>query len=174
MQPCIAGLSSQVRTCCMVAAIYDLKVDYFQQRIALYLCRNPGCELVGCRLMGFFDRSLQYLIYKGPPSGDPYRAGCCATKAPARPLRARSGRDDLDRNAQLAYHFADYRDLLEVLLAEIGFGRFHQIEKPTHDLCHAVEVAGSGRTSITLSIMPKSNVRVSGSGYTSSTEGMKT
>ena len=43
--------------------IYDLKVDYFQQRIALYLCRNPGCELVGCRLMGFFDCSLQYLIY---------------------------------------------------------------------------------------------------------------
>lgn len=82
--------------------------------------------------------------------------------------------DDLDRNAQLAYHFADYRDLLKVLLAEIGFGRFHQIEKPTHDLCHAVEVPGRVAPSITLSIMPKSNVRVSGSGYTSSTEGMKT
>lgn len=82
--------------------------------------------------------------------------------------------DDLDRNAQLAYHFADYRDLLKVLLAEIGFGRFHQIEKPTHDLCHAVEVAGSGRTLHHFVDHAKSNVRVSGSGYTSSTEGMKT
>ena len=127
--------------------IYDLKVDYFQQRIALYLCRNPGCELVGCRLMGFFDRSLQYLIYiRGRrPVIRIEQSVARRKRQPVLSAHDRAG-DDLDRNAQLAYHFADYRDLLEVLLAEIGFGRFHQIEKPTHDLCHAVEVAGSGRT----------------------------
>ena len=97
--------------------------------------------------MGFFDRSLQYLIYiRGRrPVIRIEQSVARRKRQPVLSAHDRAG-DDLDRNAQLAYHFADYRDLLEVLLAEIGFGRFHQIEKPTHDLCHAVEVAGSGRT----------------------------
>ncbi len=49
--------------------------------------------------------------------------------------------DDFERQPQLTHHRLDDGDLLEILLAEVGAGRPHDVEQAADHLRHAVEVA---------------------------------
>src|SRR5262249_11335792 len=54
--------------------------------------------------------------------------------------------DDVDPEVEIAGHAPDHRELLEVLLAEDGDVRTHEVKELAHDRRDAAEVTGAMRT----------------------------
>ena len=103
----------------------------------------------------------------------------CQTGIPAtqgQAIALTNDRTSIDRyrDIQLFHHRPDHSDLLEILFPEISVIRLYDIEQLTYYLRYTVKMPGRLAPSITSDTVPKSNVRVSGSGYISSTEGANT